>query len=95
METAGRIGLDLNSILDLDIRLFDAYVLGATKKRETEINDQLHIGQLVAGKTAQAVWGNRDYQKPLKEVKLVEDKDATKNELIRRKLAFYKRKGII
>lgn len=80
----------------MDIRLFNACVNGYNKRRELAINDSLQAGHIVAGKTAAAVWGNRSFKQPIKPVKLAkEDADDAEETLIRKKIAFWKSKGII
>lgn len=34
------------------------------------MNDSKHIGHLVAGKISQAVWGSKDFDKPIKDIRL-------------------------
>lgn len=43
------------------------------------MNDEKNVGHLVAGKIASAVWGNKDYKKPIKEIRLKEEKDTTES----------------
>lgn len=92
--TAGEIGIQYNELLDLDIRKFNSYVDGYIKRRETRINDDLLVGHLIAGKISQAVWGSKSFKKPIKEVKLLEEKDevVASNEKVFKTL---KAKGLI
>lgn len=93
LETAGQVGLDYNSVLDMDIRMFNSYVVGCTKKRETEINDQLTIGHIISGKTAQAIWASKDFKKEIKPIKLTDDE--TTESRNRKVVACLKSKGLI
>lgn len=59
----------------MDIRTFNSCVEGYTLRRETAMNDQLKVGHLVAGKISEAVWGSKEFKKPFKEIKLLQEED--------------------
>lgn len=78
----------------MDIRLFNSCVEGFLKTRETRMNDSLLVGHIIAGKISAAVWGDKSFKKPIKPIKLTEDKDtnASRNAKV---LACLKAKGLI
>lgn len=63
----------------MDIRKFNSCVDGYIKRRETYINDSLTIQHIAAGKIAAAVWGDKSFKKPLKEIKLLEDNNSAES----------------
>ena len=88
------MGIAYNDLLDLDIRKFNCLADGYISRREARINDDLMVGHIIAGKIAAAVWNDRSYKKPIKQIKLREEKNTTesRNERVFRTL---KAKGII
>ena len=80
--------------MDIDVRVFNNLVDGYILKRQTIMNDQLRIGHLISGKIAQAVWGSKEYKKPFKDIKLLEEDDTNTS---RNKKVFdtLKAKGLI
>lgn len=94
MSTAASINVPYSELLDLDIRKFNCLVEGNLHKRETEMNDMKLVGHLVAGKIAAAVWGDSSYKRPIKEIKLTEEKNtaASRNARVLKTL---KAKGLI
>lgn len=81
-------------MLDLDIRKFNGYVEGYISRREISMNDAKNVGHLVAGKIASAVWGSKDFKKPIKEIKIKEEKDTAESRNAR-VLRTLKAKGLI
>jgi len=73
METAGQVGIPLSELWDMDIRAFNNYVIGYIRNRETMLNDSLLTGHIIAGKISMAVWGDRQFSKPIKPIKLLKD----------------------
>lgn len=66
---------------------------GSVYKREQELNDRKDIGHIIAGKIAQAVWGSKDFKKPIDEIILHEE---TLEDISRRKvLNTLKNKGLM
>lgn len=63
----------------MDIRRFNSCVDGYTLRREVQINDDLHNGHIIAGKIAEAVWGSRDFRRPIKDVKLYVDEETVES----------------
>lgn len=59
----------------MDIRKFNNFVDGFVTHREIRMNDSKDVGHAIAAKIAQAVWGDKQFTKPIKEFKLHEDKD--------------------
>ena len=88
-ENCVMIGIDYATLLDRDIRYYTNCVNGFISKREVYMNDAQSVGHLIAGKIAQAVWGNREFSKPMKTVRLREE---SRDEKVRRTL---KAKGLI
>jgi len=64
------LNINYDSLLDKDIRYYNNCIRGWLKKREFIMNDNAHIGHMLAGKIAQAVWGNKDFSKPIDKVRL-------------------------
>ena len=64
------IGVDYTVLLNRDFRFFDNCVEGFISKREIYMNDMQVIGQRIAGKIAQAVWGASQFEKPLDTVRI-------------------------
>lgn len=67
---------------------------GYIKQREDYLNDSAKVGHVVAGKIAAAVWGDKSYRKPIKEFKLLEEKNTVESRN-QRVLATLKLKGVI
>lgn len=67
---------------------------GYIKQREDRLNDSAKVGHVVAGKIAAAVWGDKSYRKPIKEFKLLEEKNTVESRN-QRVLATLKLKGVI
>ena len=82
------MGIDYNTLLDRDIRYYNNCVNGFVSKREVYMNDMQQVGHLIAGKIAQAVWGNKEF-KPMKQIRL---KEESRNDKVMRTL---KAKGLI
>ena len=53
------------------------------------MNDIQSVGHLIAGKIAQAVWGNKEFSKPMKQIHL---KEESRNDKVMRTL---KAKGLM
>lgn len=66
------MGVDYNTILDHDLRFYQSLITGFMRKREYSINDSLQAGHIIAEKIAQAVWGDRNFTKLIKPVRIVE-----------------------
>ena len=89
------MGIDYNMMLDRDIRYYTNCVNGYISRREVEMTDAQTVGHIVAGKIAQAVWGDKEFIKALKPIKLRDDpseKIKSRNEKVMRTL---KAKGVI
>lgn len=67
---------------------------GYIKQREDYLNDSAKVGHVVAGKIAAAVWGDKSYKRPIKEFKLLEEKNTVESRN-QRVLATLKLKGVI
>lgn len=72
IKTAGEVGITYESLLDMDIRIFNNYVDGYILRRETSINDSLLVQHIAASKIAQAVWGDKRFSQPIKSIKLLD-----------------------
>lgn len=59
----------------MDIRIFNSFVDGYTLRREASLNDTLRAGHIIAGKISEAVWGSKDFKKPIKEIELLQEED--------------------
>lgn len=88
------MGISYSELLDLDIRKFNCYIDGYLSKRETYMNDIKLVGHMVAGKVAAAVWGDKSFKKPIKDIKLREEDNtvASRNAKVFKTL---KAKGLI
>lgn len=82
-------------MLDLDIRTFNNLVDGYTINRETRLNDELQIGHIIAGKISQAVWGDKQFKKPISPIELFKDEADINNERNKKVIATLKAKGVI
>lgn len=89
------IGLSPESLLDIDIRIYNNYIDGYIKRREVYANDIATVGHIVAGKIAAAVWSDKSYKKPIKQIKFSEDKRDLEDKSRDKVIATLKRKGII
>lgn len=78
----------------MDIRVFNNLVDGYILRRQTAMNDKLRIEHLVAGKISEAVWGSKNFKKPFKDIKLLEDDDVNTSRN-KRVYATLKAKGLI
>ena len=81
------MGITYSELLDLDIRKFNCLVDGFSKRRETNMNDQLIIGHRIAGKIAQAVWGSKEFRKPIPKFEFAET-ETSEDKIRRRRNAF-------
>ena len=88
-ESCTMMGIDYDTLLDRDIRYYNNCVNGFVSKREVYMNDMQSVGHLIAGKIAQAVWGNKEFSKPMKQIYL---KEESRNDKVMRTL---KAKGLI
>lgn len=59
------MGLRYDDLLDRDLRFYTNCLNGFIKKREYLMNDMQSIGHRIAGKIAQAVWGDRNFTNEL------------------------------
>lgn len=73
------MGVSYGDLLDMDIRKFNCFVEGYINRREVAMNDMKTVGHLVAGKIAAAVWSDKSFKKPIKDIKLKEDADTTES----------------
>lgn len=89
---ASTVGISYSDWLEMDIREFNQYIDGFITRREIKMNDDKDVGHLVAGKIAAAVWGDKSFKKPIKEIKLREDNSIESRN--RRVLETLKRKGV-
>lgn len=78
----------------MDIRIFNNFVDGYILRRQTSMNDELRIGHMIAGKIAEAVWGSKNYKRPFKDIKLLDEDDVntSRNKKVYKTL---KAKGLI
>lgn len=94
--TASIIGIAYNELLDMDIRTFNNYVDGFITRREIRMNDSKDVGHAIAAKIAQAVWGDKQFVKPIKEFKLHENTEVDIAESRNRRVyETLKAKGVI
>lgn len=77
----------------MDIREYNNYIEGFIIRREMKINDLQNIGHKVAGKTAQAIWGDKSFKRTIPDVKLREEDDSVESRN-RKVLEALKKKGI-
>lgn len=59
------MGLRYDDLLDRDLRFYINCLNGFIKKREYLMNDMQSIGHRIAGKIAQAVWGDKKFTNEL------------------------------
>jgi hypothetical protein len=71
-EVAGLVGVDYNTILNNDLRFYQSLIRGYMRRREYAINDSLQVGHVIAEKIAMAVWGDKNFLKPIKHIEIVE-----------------------
>lgn len=83
------IGISYTDLLDRDIRYYNNCVTGYLIKREDSMNDVARVGHILAGKIAQAVWGDSQFSTPISDIRL---RPKTRQEKI---LETLKRKGLI
>lgn len=74
--------MSLETLLDIDIRMFNACVDGYLRRRETQINDDLLVGHIIAGKTSAAVWGDKSFKTPIEPIRLIPETIEEKAERI-------------
>lgn len=87
------IGISYSDFLDLDIRTFNCLCDGFVNRREIYMNDMKTVGHMLAAKISQAVWGSKDFAKPIDEIRL---KDSSDPEVVNNKvLDFLKSKGLL
>lgn len=88
------MGIAYSDLLDLDIRRFNNIVDGYILRRQTNMNDTLQAGHVLAGKLISGIYGSKEFKKPIKEFKLLEEEDtvAARNKKVYNAL---KAKGII
>lgn len=79
----------------MDIRKFNNYVDGFISRREIAMNDEKDVGHVVASKIAQAVWGDKEFKKPIKEFRLTSEDKNTAESRNRRVYETLKAKGLI
>lgn len=79
------IGLDYNTLLDRDFRFYNNAMEGFISKRELQMNDNQSIGHLVSAKIAQAVWGSKNFGKPMQAIRL---RKKSREEKIQEQLKF-------
>ena len=72
-ESCTMMGINYDTLLDRDIRYYNNCVNGFIGKREVYMNDMQSVGHLIAGKIAQAVWGNKEFNKPMEQIHLKEE----------------------
>lgn len=66
------VGVDYNTILANDLGFYRSLITGFMRRREYTINDSLQVGHIISEKIAQAVWGDKNFIKPIKKVPIVE-----------------------
>lgn len=64
------MGLRYDDLLDKDLRFYINCLNGFIKKREYLMNDMQSIGHRIAGKIAQAVWGDKKFTNELDIIEL-------------------------
>ena len=79
----------------MDIRKFNNYVDGFVTRREIKMNDSKDVGHAIAAKIAQAVWGDKQFTKPIKEFKLHSEEEDVAESRNRRVYETLKAKGVI
>lgn len=90
------IGISYSDLLDMDIRKFNRCVDGFIERREIQMNDSKTVEHMVAGKIAAAIWGDKSFKKPLKEIKLNKLEEETLEEKSKRKVVeTLRKKGVI
>lgn len=72
------MGLSYSDFLKMDIRQYNNYVEGYVDRREINLNDNQSLIKTQASQIALAVWGNKKFNKPLKEIKLRGESRAAK-----------------
>ena len=64
------LGISYEYLLTKDIKFYNNCIEGYTIKREIEMTDLQIVGHKVAAKIAQAVWGSKDFSKPIESCRL-------------------------
>ena len=72
------MGLSYSDLLKMDIRQFNNYIEGFVDRRELAMNDEQSLIKISAMQIAMAVWGNKKFNKPLKQIKLRGESRAAK-----------------
>lgn len=93
VEQCTVIGVSYSDFLDIDIRTFNSLCDGFTYKRELYMNDIKTVGHMLAGKISQAVWGSKDFSKPIADIRLREQSDEERMQ--EKVLKFLQSKGLI
>lgn len=73
IKKASELGISWSDLLDMNIVVFNCYIDGYIKRQETELNNLQMLGHRLAGKISQAVWGSKDYSKPMDIILLHEE----------------------
>lgn len=63
-------GATREQFLKMDYRCYNDMLEGYIDAREQRINDGLNVGHRVARKISEAVWSNKDYNKPIEHIRL-------------------------
>jgi hypothetical protein len=70
IENAAMIGISYSELQRMDYRVYTYYNNGYVSRTENIINNIFGLTKPVAAKMSQAVWGSKDFNKDIKEVKL-------------------------
>ena len=65
---AGYLNISKTDFDNMDLREFTDYKYGSMLNRQNDFNNEQTLLHSIAGKVAQAVWGDKDFKKQLKSV---------------------------
>lgn len=86
------MNIDYDTVYNKDIRFYTNITNGFVKRREVYMNDIQIVGDRIATKIAQRVWGAEDGKKPLDTIRFNEDSVESQNEKVLKTL---KAKGVV
>lgn len=78
VRAAAEMGLPYSDFLKMDVRQFNNYLEGYVDRRERMLNDNVALIKTEASNIAAAVWGNKQFNKPIKPFKLRGESRAAK-----------------
>lgn len=83
IRTAHKMGLNYSDLMNMDIREFNQAVEGYVDAREEKLNDSAIVAHRGALKTAQAVYGSKDFKDSIADFEL---RPKSEEEIIKERL---------